>query len=112
MTDGNMANMGNSNEGCCGKGQRQQRHHGEEGKSCCGGEASAGAAAGEQAHQGHHGHHGGGQGGCCGHGAGHGHGPMHIPTAEERIARLEAYLQDLRAEASMVEARISQLKSA
>jgi type II secretory pathway component PulM len=37
---------------------------------------------------------------------------MGMPTPEERIARLESYLQDLRTEAAMVEQRIAELKAA
>ncbi|MGA9347542.1 MAG: hypothetical protein WBW48_01895 [Anaerolineae bacterium] len=62
-------------------------------------------------HGGYHGHHG--YGCCCGPadcGPGH-HFGRRFATREERIARLEEYLQDLQAEAKAVEERIAEFKA-
>jgi len=70
-------------------------------------------------HSEHHGRHG--YGFCCEEGY---FGPWmrfeprmmrfrrHFPTREERIAWLEEYLKELRAEAKAVEERIAELKAA
>lgn len=50
---------------------------------------------------------------CCQHGGFHWrllH--RHFPSREERIARLEEYLKDLRAEAKAVEELLAEMKSA
>ena len=62
----------------------------------------------------HHGHQGH-AGGCCCDPADWGPGhrfARHFPSREERIARLEEYLQELQAEARAVEERIAELKAA
>jgi hypothetical protein len=63
-------------------------------------------------HDEEHGHHGqrGGECGCgCG---GEGHGfRRHFATREERIAQLQEYLGDLRAEVQAVEERIAEIKA-
>lgn len=63
----------------------------------------------------HHGHHGH-AGGCCCEGGdwewGHGrHHRRRFLTREERIARLEQYLQDLQAEIKAVEERLAEIKA-
>jgi hypothetical protein len=62
-------------------------------------------------HGGHHMRPGPGEGRCgCGEG---GHGPTfrrRFQTREEKIARLEAYLKDLLAEAKAVEERLAELR--
>jgi hypothetical protein len=68
----------------------------------------------EHHHRPHHGHHGGRRG--CGCGAKDwGAGPSfrrRFVTREERVAWLEQYLSDLRAEATAVEEQIAELKAA
>jgi hypothetical protein len=59
---------------------------------------------------GSHDHGKGGQhhGGCCCSSGGHFH--RRFLSKEEKLARLEAYLQDLKAEAKVVEEQIKELK--
>lgn len=64
---------------------------------------------------GHHpfhgpGHPGHGPGCCCGAPQGHVFG-RRFATREEQVARLERYLQDLRAEAQAVEERITGMRA-
>jgi hypothetical protein len=65
---------------------------------------------------GHWGHHGGGHphaGSCCcgtaHHGAAH-HMGRCFPTKEEKLARMERYLESLQNETKAVEERIAELK--
>lgn len=101
---------------CDHEGSRHHRHGGDCGCSREEHEREQGCDCGG-GHEGHHHHqHDGDCGcGCSCHGD---RGEMQRPfqrrfsTREERIARLDAYLQDLRAEAQAVEERIQALKTA
>ncbi len=90
-------------------------HHEYQGDECgCGGEGH-GPRRG-QGHGpmhgpgGHHGHHGGEcECGCGGEGRGF---HRRFATREERIAHLQEYLNELRAEAQAVEEHIAELRAA
>jgi len=100
---------------CDREGYRNHRH----GDDCgCGREEEGQGqeCACGSGHQEHHRHHqDDGQCGCGCHG---GHGEpersfqRRFATREERIARLQAYLQDLHAEAQAVEEHIQAMKAA
>lgn len=65
----------------------------------------------------HKGHHHGGRHRCHQHAAscgcgGHSHFGRRFWTREERIAKLEQYLEDLRQEAQAVEERIAEMRGA
>jgi len=88
------------------EGHREQGHGGD----CCSGDEPREHGQ-ECCHGRHEGHHGQREGGCMcgGHGGHEGHGRRfwrRFSTRDERVARLTAYLEDLRAEAQAVEERI------